>query len=111
MQDEIFHVPMTQRYCKGNFMDWDPKITTFPGLYFLGAPYARAVHSVQRLLPGWAQEAACSTTVLRSLNILFAAAFFSVFQLLYRKLQPYTSTDFSALMVSWHTPLQYYLVQ
>jgi hypothetical protein len=29
---------------------WDPKITTFPGLYALGAAYAWAA----RLLAGWA---------------------------------------------------------
>jgi hypothetical protein len=41
-QDEPFHVPMTQRYCRGHLLDWDPKITTFPGLYVLGALYAHA---------------------------------------------------------------------
>eukprot|EP00775_Hariotina_reticulata_P011207 gene11207-11357_t len=33
--DEPFHVPMTQLYCKGDFLAWDPKITTFPGLYYI----------------------------------------------------------------------------
>jgi alpha-1,2-glucosyltransferase len=41
-QDEPFHVPMTQRYCNGDFGYWDPKITTFPGLYVLGSGYAGA---------------------------------------------------------------------
>ena len=49
-QDEPFHVPATQRYCAGDFATWDPKITTFPGLYVLGAAYAWAA----RLLMGWA---------------------------------------------------------
>ncbi|KAJ2821831.1 glucosyltransferase, partial [Coemansia erecta] len=31
--DEIFHVPQAQRYCKGAFGEWDPKLTTPPGLY------------------------------------------------------------------------------
>eukprot|EP00835_Amoeboradix_gromovi_P003694 NODE_254_length_12812_cov_0.286872.p5 type:complete len:423 gc:universal NODE_254_length_12812_cov_0.286872:3059-4327(+) len=31
--DEPFHVPQAQRYCKGDF-EWDPKITTPPGLYY-----------------------------------------------------------------------------
>ncbi|KAL7638230.1 UNVERIFIED_CONTAM: hypothetical protein RMT77_010794 [Armadillidium vulgare] len=31
--DEIFHIPQAQKYCQGNFIDWDPKITTLPGLY------------------------------------------------------------------------------
>jgi hypothetical protein len=43
-------VPATQRYCAGDFRTWDPKITTFPGLYVLGAAYAWTAH----LLLGWA---------------------------------------------------------
>ncbi|KAI0757334.1 glucosyltransferase [Daedaleopsis nitida] len=33
--DEPFHVPQAQAYCKGDFWQWDPKITTPPGLYVL----------------------------------------------------------------------------
>ncbi|KZC14819.1 PREDICTED: putative Dol-P-Glc:Glc(2)Man(9)GlcNAc(2)-PP-Dol alpha-1,2-glucosyltransferase [Dufourea novaeangliae] len=33
--DEVFHVPQTLQYCAGNFTQWDPKITTLPGLYLL----------------------------------------------------------------------------
>ncbi|XP_068966493.1 dol-P-Glc:Glc(2)Man(9)GlcNAc(2)-PP-Dol alpha-1,2-glucosyltransferase [Bombus flavifrons] len=33
--DEVFHVPQTLRYCAGNFTQWDPKITTLPGLYLI----------------------------------------------------------------------------
>ncbi|KAL9057010.1 MAG: hypothetical protein Q9162_002558 [Coniocarpon cinnabarinum] len=32
--DEIFHIPQAQRYCE-NDLQWDPKITTPPGLYIL----------------------------------------------------------------------------
>lgn len=35
MQDEIFHIPQAQQYCKGKFGSWDPMITTPPGLYVL----------------------------------------------------------------------------
>lgn len=49
MQDEPFHVPQTQRYCKGNFVEWDPKITTFPGLYLIGAAWAKLLHSISSL--------------------------------------------------------------
>ncbi|RWW02955.1 hypothetical protein GW17_00033936 [Ensete ventricosum] len=31
-QDEIFHIPQAQRYCRGDFGTWDPMITTPPGL-------------------------------------------------------------------------------
>lgn len=43
-QDEPFHVPMAQQYCAGDLVSWDPKITTFPGLYYLGAGYAWLSH-------------------------------------------------------------------
>jgi hypothetical protein len=32
---------MTQRYCAWDLASWDPKVTTFPGLYVLGAAYAQ----------------------------------------------------------------------
>lgn len=31
-QDEVFHIPQAQVYCKGAFSQWDDKITTPPGL-------------------------------------------------------------------------------
>jgi alpha-1,2-glucosyltransferase len=99
-QDEIFHAPQTQKYCQGRLSEWDPKITTFPGLYLLAAPYAVAVNWMQRVLLPSSPETACTIAVLRSINILFAAMFFAVFQLLYRKLQPHKSPEFAALMVS-----------
>jgi hypothetical protein len=48
-QDEPFHVPMTQLYCRGDLLTWDSKVTTFPGLYVIGAGYAWA----SKLLLGW----------------------------------------------------------
>ena len=100
VQDEIFHVPQTAKYCQGNLKDWDPKITTFPGMYMLGAPYGLAVHAMQRLLQPLPWQAACSTTVLRSLNVLLAVAYFGVFATLYRRLHPYKLPEFATLMVS-----------
>lgn len=32
VQDEIFHVGQAQTYCAGRLREWDPKITTPPGL-------------------------------------------------------------------------------
>lgn len=43
-QDEPFHVPQTQRYCRGDFATWDTKITTFPGLYVAGTAWAHLLH-------------------------------------------------------------------
>jgi len=34
-QDEYFHIRQAKVYCAGNFTQWDPKITTPPGLYIL----------------------------------------------------------------------------
>jgi alpha-1,2-glucosyltransferase len=31
-QDEPFHVPQAQAYCRGEWAVWDPKLTTPPGL-------------------------------------------------------------------------------
>jgi len=31
--DEYFHVPQAQKFWQGNWLDWDDKITTPPGLY------------------------------------------------------------------------------
>lgn len=41
---------MAQQYCRGDFISWDPKITTFPGLYYLGVMYAW----LSSLLLSWA---------------------------------------------------------
>ena len=89
----------TSQYCKGNWTSWDPKITTLPGLYLVGAPYGRAVHAALCLLRPQAAAAACNPSVLRSLNVLLAAAFFAVFQQLYRCLHPHKSPEFATLMV------------
>ena len=66
VQDEVFHVTQTQRYCAGDWLTWDPKITTFPGTYVLGALYARILSIVVPL--------ACNTATLRTLNIILSTA-------------------------------------
>ena len=33
--DEVFHIRQAQTYCTGNFIQWDPKITTPPGIYIV----------------------------------------------------------------------------
>ena len=42
-QDEPFHVVQTQHYCRGRLDVWDPKITTFPGLYLAAVVWAHAL--------------------------------------------------------------------
>ncbi|ODV60297.1 dolichyl-P-Glc:Glc(2)Man(9)GlcNAc(2)-PP-dolichol alpha-1,2- glucosyltransferase [Ascoidea rubescens DSM 1968] len=65
--DEIFHIPQTQKYCDGNFSYWDPKITTPPGLYYLGFLYSKLVNLLN--IFNWNLEY-CGTPVLRSLNLV-----------------------------------------
>ena len=43
-QDEVFHERQTRAYCAGHWGEWDPKITTLPGLYLMGAPFARTLN-------------------------------------------------------------------
>ncbi|KAF2421518.1 hypothetical protein EJ08DRAFT_620018 [Tothia fuscella] len=64
--DEVFHVGQAQRYCAGDFFNWDPKITTPPGLYI----FSYAFHKV---------IGGCDITSLRSINTgaLLAAYFIS----------------------------------
>ncbi|KAK3144327.1 hypothetical protein QOZ80_4AG0311590 [Eleusine coracana subsp. coracana] len=45
--DEIFHVPQAQQYCRGDFLTWDPMITTPPGLYcasLVNSPVNKCYH-------------------------------------------------------------------
>lgn len=112
-QDEPFHVPQTQRYCAGHWREWEPKITTFPGLYLFGTALGHAVHAAQRLL-GIRPAALCGTAVLRATNLLFAAACLPLFLAAARQLDPSRSRQQAALLVSGahalcpacHPPLQ-----
>jgi alpha-1,2-glucosyltransferase len=73
--DEVFHLPMTQHYCRGEFGYWDSKITTLPGLYLAGAAYGAAL------------GAPCTPEVLRGLNAMLAAGTaWIIFLLLRRKM-------------------------
>jgi len=67
--DEPFHVPQAQRYCAGELASWDPKITTFPGLYLVAAPYglllARARAALGALGASGASGPACGLADLR----------------------------------------------
>lgn len=64
--DEVFHVRQTQKYCDGKFKEWDPKITTFPGLYVISSVLGHFVGS-------------CELSVLRSINMFFLTACIPVF--------------------------------
>jgi alpha-1,2-glucosyltransferase len=53
---------MAQQYCRGDFVSWDPKITTFPGLYYLGVLYAW----LSSLLLSWAGATLVSVSTGRA---------------------------------------------
>ncbi|KAM4712319.1 dol-P-Glc:Glc(2)Man(9)GlcNAc(2)-PP-Dol alpha-1,2-glucosyltransferase [Anableps anableps] len=65
--DEIFHVPQAQRYCRGKFNEWDPMITTLPGLYLVSVGIIKPMVWLADLTGG----VVCSTAMLRFINLLF----------------------------------------
>uniref|UniRef100_UPI00358F0722 dol-P-Glc:Glc(2)Man(9)GlcNAc(2)-PP-Dol alpha-1,2-glucosyltransferase-like n=1 Tax=Myxine glutinosa TaxID=7769 RepID=UPI00358F0722 len=76
--DEIFHVPQAQRFCAGSFQQWDPMITTLPGLYLYSASLLRSLGS----LLGLTDKQACTVTLLRLTNITFTLGNLAVLYLL-----------------------------
>ncbi|MBA0856812.1 hypothetical protein Goshw_003458 [Gossypium schwendimanii] len=71
--DEIFHIPQAQKYCNGDFMSWDPMITTPPGLYYLSLVHVAALLPSKYVLQlASSFPEACSTAVLRSVNGVLA---------------------------------------
>ncbi|XP_034019431.1 dol-P-Glc:Glc(2)Man(9)GlcNAc(2)-PP-Dol alpha-1,2-glucosyltransferase [Thalassophryne amazonica] len=65
--DEVFHVPQAQKYCQGKFHEWDPMITTLPGLYLVSVGVIKPVVWLADLRG----EVVCSTPMLRFINLLF----------------------------------------
>ncbi|CAN8257366.1 unnamed protein product [Cochlearia groenlandica] len=72
--DEIFHVPQAKQYCNGDFRRWDPMITTPPGLYYLSLAHVASLFPGMLFMNNTATSfsEACSTSVLRSTNAVFA---------------------------------------
>ncbi|CAI5941832.1 unnamed protein product [Closterium sp. NIES-65] len=50
VRDEIFHVPQTQQYCRGDLLTWHPLITTLPGLYYLALVFVGMQYALLQLL-------------------------------------------------------------
>ncbi|XP_061618207.1 dol-P-Glc:Glc(2)Man(9)GlcNAc(2)-PP-Dol alpha-1,2-glucosyltransferase [Phyllopteryx taeniolatus] len=65
--DEVFHVPQAQKYCHGKFNQWDPMITTLPGLYLVSVGIIKPVVRLANM----SGEVVCSTAMLRFINLLF----------------------------------------
>ncbi|PNP55526.1 hypothetical protein THARTR1_04356 [Trichoderma harzianum] len=63
--DEVFHIPQAQKYCEGKFLEWDDKITTPPGLYWLSILIPQAAKS-----SGLIASYACDPKTLRATNAI-----------------------------------------
>ncbi|KAL7924472.1 glycosyltransferase family 59 protein [Trichoderma austrokoningii] len=61
--DEVFHIPQAQRYCEGKFLEWDDKITTPPGLYWISILIPQAAKS-----SGLIASYTCDPKTLRATN-------------------------------------------
>ena len=97
--DEPFHLRQTQEYCAGRWDVWDEKITTFPGLYILGAAVAGAIRSLVAVLglSAEAADSACSLSSLRALNLLPAAlAPWLIYELLHLRHPSASARDLKA---------------
>ncbi|XP_064632019.1 putative Dol-P-Glc:Glc(2)Man(9)GlcNAc(2)-PP-Dol alpha-1,2-glucosyltransferase [Lineus longissimus] len=70
--DEYFHVRQTQKYCHGFFQEWDPMITTLPGLYVISAGIMKAA----TIISHHPMEEVCITFWLRCISVGFTVANF-----------------------------------
>ncbi|CAG9855293.1 unnamed protein product [Phyllotreta striolata] len=70
--DEEFHFPLGISYCNFNFLVWDPKVTTLPGLYLVSA-----------LLMGPLKL--CTPYWMRFVSLLFSLFNVILFHKLFRK--------------------------
>ncbi|KAF4793874.1 dol-P-Glc:Glc(2)Man(9)GlcNAc(2)-PP-Dol alpha-1,2-glucosyltransferase [Turdus rufiventris] len=86
--DELFHVPQAQAYCQGRFGQWDPMITTLPGLYLLSVGLVKPA----AWLLGWTGSVVCSVGMLRFINLLFSAGNFYLLYLLLFKIHQRNKT-------------------
>ncbi|KAJ9470508.1 hypothetical protein DIPPA_52200 [Diplonema papillatum] len=86
--DEPFHVGQTLRYVDGNWSEWDPKITTPPGLYVIGCAWHHAWTSLQTFEPElFSKEGFNNLAVLRLLCIVIYIALLTIRRALQEKEQ------------------------
>jgi alpha-1,2-glucosyltransferase len=60
--DEVFHIPQAQAYWAGNWTQWDPKLTTPPGLYI----FSNAFNSISKTISQ--KESVQTTEDLRNVS-------------------------------------------
>ncbi|KAI7335530.1 hypothetical protein KC315_g3172 [Hortaea werneckii] len=88
--DEVFHVRQAQLYCAGNFHDWDPKITTPPGLYLVSYLLSFSNWLNERFGFGFALPLlGCNLAALRLANVLGLALLAAVAYISYQTRSPH----------------------
>lgn len=95
--DEEFHLPLGEAYCQYDFNKWDPKVTTFPGLYLLST----LVFGNFRL---------CSTYWLRLISFLTSIVnillYYLIFKIYHRQVA--WKNVISAINISLLPPLYFF---
>ncbi|POG62087.1 uncharacterized protein OCT59_004086 [Rhizophagus irregularis] len=107
--DEVFHVSQAKQYCEGNYYDWNPKLTTPPGLYLIS-------NLILRPLSLLSTRYFCSTNFLRATNVLFGIGLYLILWKLTIKLHPFQDRDLlsfntltlSIFPVGWFYNFLYY---
>jgi DIE2/ALG10 family len=91
----------TAKYCQGRFGEWDPKITTFPGLYLVALPYVQLLLLGSRAigLPLVSLHSLCQAGPLRSINVLFGCLLPLLLYGIYRHLHPRQPQSVAIAMV------------
>lgn len=74
--DEQFHVPQVRAYCNGNFTQWDPMITTLPGLYIFTVGLLKPMNAFL------STDLCTSVYCHRYINVIFSLATFYVASLI-----------------------------
>ncbi|KAG7663085.1 ALG10 [[Candida] subhashii] len=101
--DEIFHLRQCYTYCNYQFDKWDNKITTPPGLYFLGFGYVKVLEYITGI------KSLCDDyNVLRSLNLVGGLIVFPI--ALHRLKGAYTNQYWSINIISQPLLFTYYFL-
>ncbi|XP_037068601.1 putative Dol-P-Glc:Glc(2)Man(9)GlcNAc(2)-PP-Dol alpha-1,2-glucosyltransferase [Pollicipes pollicipes] len=90
--DEAFHIPQCQQFCAGNYTQWDPKITTLPGLYLLSVGLLGYLSGLE--------PPSCTVYLLRMVNLLFSVITLVVIYSILKVLNTEESREWRHLVTS-----------
>ncbi len=94
--DEIFHIPQARHYCAGNYSEWNDKITTLPGLYYLSSWAFRLIAMEVSLQPADVSTL-CTVNNLRLINLVLSAFCFAI---IYKILEHFSASKRTTYSVS-----------